>query len=92
MSAEPGFICPFCGDQTAIISVRGHSQCSECHQVIETCCEGDSISRTAETKKPCKCGTSETGFCQCVNKTIARVGVTPEWACVKCGKKTNAQH
>lgn len=86
MTVEPGFICPFCGDQTAIIAVRGHSQCSECQQVIETCCEGDSMARTAESKKPCECGKSSTGFCECKERKFARVGITPAWCCVDCGQ------
>jgi len=48
MDKDSGSSCPFCGTLAAAIFVQGHTQCSMCRQVIETCCEGDSISRSAE--------------------------------------------
>lgn len=34
-------VCPFCLSPKAAIFVSGHYQCSECGQVIQTCCEGE---------------------------------------------------
>ncbi len=30
--------CPACGGR--LIEIRGKLQCSQCHQICETCCEG----------------------------------------------------
>lgn len=34
--------CPFCKTEAEPIAVAGHIQCSECTQVIEGCCSGES--------------------------------------------------
>ena len=97
MSAHPGFICPFCGDQTEVIAVRGHSQCSECHQVIETCCEGDSVQRTSEStdKRGSCCGG---GHCNCGgegckrgSRTLVKTGIPPKWHCQECGREVDQE-
>ncbi len=31
-------VCPVCGGAT--IEIRGKAQCSRCHTICETCCEG----------------------------------------------------
>jgi hypothetical protein len=31
-------VCPVCG--AATIEIRGKAQCSRCHVICETCCEG----------------------------------------------------
>lgn len=31
-------VCPVCGGPT--IEIRGKAQCSRCHTICETCCEG----------------------------------------------------
>lgn len=31
--------CPVCGGR--LIEVRAKLQCSQCHRICETCCEGD---------------------------------------------------
>lgn len=95
MTSKPGFICPFCGDQTEVVAVRGHSQCSECHQVIETCCEGDSVQRTAEStdqRSACDCG----GQCNCSgegckkgSRTLVRTGIPAKWHCADCGREVD---
>ncbi|TVP96069.1 MAG: hypothetical protein EA381_17775 [Planctomycetaceae bacterium] len=33
-----GCVCPVCGGRT--IEIRGKAQCSRCHTICETCCEG----------------------------------------------------
>ena len=30
--------CPVCGGR--LVEIRGKSQCSRCHTICETCCEG----------------------------------------------------
>jgi hypothetical protein len=34
-------VCPFCLSPQAFVFTAGHYQCSECRQVIHTCCEGE---------------------------------------------------
>jgi len=36
--AECRAACPVCGGQ--LIEIRGKLQCSACHTICETCCEG----------------------------------------------------
>jgi hypothetical protein len=60
----------------------GQSKCSECGQVIQ-------ISFDTQNKKPCKCGKSSTGFCECKERKFARVGIAPDWHCVDCGQSVD---
>src|ERR1044072_1852206 len=41
-------ICPWCRCRTRPLRVTGHVECENCHQVIEGCCEGDSLARSCE--------------------------------------------
>jgi hypothetical protein len=34
----PRPVCPACGGR--LIEIRAKLQCSECHRICETCCEG----------------------------------------------------
>lgn len=43
------FQCPWCRCHSQRILVAGHLQCENCHQVVESCCEGDSVTRSAES-------------------------------------------
>ena len=35
-------VCDFCGYLAPMVFVHGHYQCTQCHQVCVTCCEGSS--------------------------------------------------
>jgi len=37
--ADGNRVCPVC-QATALIEIRGKLQCSRCHTICETCCEG----------------------------------------------------
>jgi hypothetical protein len=37
---EKEMICPRCGCEDAVY-VHGHTQCVDCHLVIEECCQGE---------------------------------------------------
>jgi len=41
--------CDFCGANLSLVFVHGHYQCSRCHQVCITCCEGDFCDVDIET-------------------------------------------
>jgi hypothetical protein len=33
--------CPRCGTRLRLVHVHGHTQCFECSQVIDDCCQGE---------------------------------------------------
>lgn len=33
--------CPRCGNRLRLVYVHGHTQCFECSQVIDDCCQGE---------------------------------------------------
>lgn len=33
--------CPRCGNRLRTVYVHGHTQCFECDQVIDDCCQGE---------------------------------------------------
>lgn len=39
VGAEGHRVCPVCRGKT-LIEIRGKLQCSRCHSICETCCEG----------------------------------------------------
>jgi len=51
--------CNRCGCEARTIFVHGHEQCSQCHSVVEDCCQGITVQETSKdnyyvTKKTCK--------------------------------------
>lgn len=51
--------CNRCGCEARTIFVHGHEQCSQCHSVVEDCCQGITVQETSKdnyyvTKQTCK--------------------------------------
>ena len=38
-----GKVCPYCGQSSQTIFVRGHEQCVVCKTNVEPCCQGEFI-------------------------------------------------
>ena len=51
--------CDFCGHLSPMVFVHGHYQCTQCHQVCITCCEGSS---NCEIQIPMGEGTQKTNI------------------------------
>ena len=51
--------CNRCGCEGRTIFVHGHEQCSQCHSVVEDCCQGITVQETSKDsyyveKQTCK--------------------------------------
>jgi hypothetical protein len=38
---DPRLHCPRCGNRLRTVYVHGHTQCFECDQVVDDCCQGE---------------------------------------------------
>ncbi len=47
---KPMDICHHCSSFVYMVQVSGHLECPRCHSVAETCCEGITQAKAAETE------------------------------------------